>query len=210
MTVIGVIGDTRDYGLEREAPDEIYRPVEQGQGAQYLLARTAVDPSTMIRQMRQAVYELDSETAIDHVRTLEEAHSEALASPRLTTILIGLLAGLALVITAAGIAGVMALSVTQRTHELGIRMALGATQASLLRMVLRQGMALVVIGLALGSIGALVMTRLMSSLLFMVEPADPLTFLAVALVLTGVALVACFVPARRVTLIDPLRSLRSE
>ncbi|HWP43487.1 MAG TPA: FtsX-like permease family protein, partial [Blastocatellia bacterium] len=165
---------------------------------------------TIIRQVRNAIYDIDSETAIDHVRTLEEAHSEALASPRLTTILIGLFAALALVITAAGIAGVMALPVTQRTHELGIRMALGATQASLLRMVVGQGMVLAGIGLVLGAAGALVMTRLMGSLLFMVEPTDPVTFLAVSLVIIAVAMVACLVPARRVTLIDPLRSLRSE
>ncbi len=210
VTIVGVVGDTRHYGLSREATDEIYRSVEQWQGAQFLLARTAANPSSVIRQLRSAVYELDSETAIDHVQTLEDARSEAMASPRLTAILLGLFAALALVITAAGIAGVMALSVSQRTHEMGIRMALGATRGNLLWMALRQGMALVLVGLAIGAIGALALTRLMSTLLFAVEPTDPLTFLAVSLALAAVAAVACFVPARRVTTIDPLTALRSE
>jgi len=210
VTIVGVVGDTRHYGLNREAADEIYRSVEQWQGAQFLLARTAANPSSVIRQLRSAVYELDSETAIDHVQTLEAARSEAMASPRLTAILLGLFAALALVITAAGIAGVMALSVSQRTHEMGIRMALGATRGNLLWMALRQGMALVLVGLAIGVIGALALTRLMSTLLFAVEPTDPLTFLAVSLALAAVAAIACFVPARRVTTIDPLTALRSE
>jgi predicted permease len=210
ITVVGIVGDTRHYGLNREALDEVYRPVAQQSGAGFLLLRTMAEPPSLIRQTRQAIYELDAETAIDHVGTLEEAHSEALASPRLTAMLLGLFAALALVITAAGLAGVMALSVNQRAHELGIRMALGATQNGVLRMVLRQGMALVLIGLALGSLGALALTRLMSSLLFAVEPTDPLTFLAVSLVLLAAAGIACYLPARRVTLIDPMVALRSE
>jgi putative ABC transport system permease protein len=208
--ISGVIGDSRNYGLNSEAIDEIYAPVAQTGGGGFLLVRTAADPLSIVRQLRNAVYEVDGETAIDHVRTLEEARSEALASPRLTAMLLGLFALLALVITATGLAGVMALLVNQRTHELGIRLALGASPGKVLLMVLRQGLALVALGLVLGLAGALALRRVLSGLLFAVEPGDPLTWLAVSLVLAAVAALACFVPARRVTLIDPLRALRSE
>jgi putative ABC transport system permease protein len=164
----------------------------------------------MIQQLRQAVYAVDPENAIDQVQTLENARNESIASPRLTTVLLGLFAALALIITAAGIAGVMALTVSQRTHEIGIRMALGASAGSVLRLVLRQGLTLVLIGLALGMAGAFALTRLMSTLLFAVGPTDPLTWLAVALALAAVAALACFAPARRATSIDPLTALRSE
>jgi predicted permease len=210
IQVVGVVGDTRQYGLEREPLDEIYRPVAQQGGGSFVLARTAATPSTVIQQMRQAIHEVDSETAIDHVRTLSEAHHEALASPRLTTILLALFGALALVITAAGIAGVMALTVIQRTQELGIRMALGATQGAVQRMVVGQGMRLVVIGLVLGVAIALAGTRLMTTLLYGVTPSDPLTFASVALLLATAAAVTCYIPARRVTSIDPMLALRSE
>jgi ABC-type antimicrobial peptide transport system permease subunit len=160
--------------------------------------------------MRQDIYGIDPETAIDRVQTLEQVRSDAVASPRLTAILLVLFAGLALVITAAGIAGVMALSVSQRKHELGVRLALGATPGRVLSMVMRQGMSFVLMGLSIGVAGALLMGRLMSSLLFAVAPTDPITFIAVSVVLIVVAAAACFVPARRVTSIDPMLALRSE
>ena len=127
-----------------------------------------------------------------------------------TALLLGVFALLALVITATGLAGVMALLVNQRTHELGIRLALGAAPQKVLLLVLRQGLALVLVGLALGFVGALALRHVMSGLLFAVEPSDPLTWLAVSLCLAFVAALACLVPARRVTLIDPLQALRSE
>ena len=133
-----------------------------------------------------------------------------MASPRLTAILLGLFAALALVITAAGIAGVMALSVSQRTHEMGIRMALGATRGDLLWMALRQGMALVLAGLAIGAIGALALTRLMSTLLFAVEPTDPLTFGAGAALVIVVGTLATAIPAYRAARVDPIATLRAE
>jgi predicted permease len=210
VTVVGVVADSKSYGLEREVADELYRPVAQTSGAVFLLARTRVEPHNLVRQLRSAVYEFDPETAIDHVRTLEEARREALASPRLTATLLNLFAVLALVITAAGIAGVMALAAAQRTHEIGVRLALGARRSSVLWLVVGQGLKLVVLGLVLGAVGAVAMTRVVSSLLFAVEPTDPLTFGAMALVLLGAAALACFLPARRVTGIDPLIALRSE
>lgn len=210
VTVVGVVGDARTYGLGREATDEVYRPIRQVGGAGYLLIRTLADPETLINQTRQAIYEIDSETAIDRVQTLEKARHESIASPRVTALLLTLFAVLALVITAAGISGVMALQVTQRTHELGIRLALGASRNSILWMVLRQGMTLIFMGLAIGSLGALLLTRWLSSLLFAVEPTDPLTYLTVAVVLAMAAAIASFIPARRVTGIDPMIALRSE
>ena len=210
VTIIGIVGDVKQYGLNRDASDELYRPLAQNLFVSSLLVRTSADPMSMARLMREAIYEVDPETAVDNIQTLERVRSESLASPRLTTVLLGMFAALALVITAAGIAGVMALSVSQRTHELGVRMALGATSARVMAMVMRQGMTLVVAGLALGVVGALALTQLMSALLFSVEPSDPITFLAVALVLIAVAAVSCFLPARRVTTIDPMIALRSE
>jgi predicted permease len=210
LTVVGVIGDSRNYGLSQEAIDEVYAPVAQTGGGGFLLVRTAAEPLGVVRQLRSAVYEVDAETAIDHVRTLKEARSEALASPRLTALLLSLFALLALVITATGLAGVMALLVSQRTHELGIRLALGAMPGKVLLLVLRQGLALVALGLALGLGGAMALRQVMAKLLFAVEPGDPLTWLAVSLALAIVAALACFVPARRVTLINPLQALRSE
>ena len=210
LTIVGIVGDVRQYGLDREPTDEIYVPLAQAGFGGNLLVRTAAEPLSIARILREAVYEVDPDTAIDRVQTLEQVRSDAVASPRLTAMLLAMFAGLALIITAAGIAGVMALSVNQRTHELGVRLALGATPAKVLGMVIRQGMAFVLLGLSVGIVGALLLGRLMSSLLFAVEPNDPITFLSVALVLTLVAAAACFIPARRVTSIDPMLALRSE
>ena len=213
-TIVGVVADVKSYGLQNAAVDQVFLPVAQTNGAGYVLARTKVEPESLLRQLRGAVYELDSETAINEVHTLEDAHSEALASPRLIATLLNLFAALALAITAAGLAGVMALAVAQRTHEIGIRLALGAGKSSVLWLVLGQGMRLVLAGLALGLLGAMVMTRAlaawMHTLLFAVEPVDPLTFLIVAAVLAATAAAACLIPARRVLGIDPLLALRSE
>jgi ABC-type antimicrobial peptide transport system permease subunit len=135
--------------------------------------------------------------------------TRALASPTLIATLLGLFAVLALVITAAGIGGVLAFSVNQRTQEIGIRMALGASRSAVLGMVLRQGLTLVLVGLAAGTIGALFLVRLMKEVLFHVSPTDPLTFLAVAAVLLTVAAFACLMPARRATLVNPIAALRA-
>ena len=210
LTIVGIVGDVRQYGLDKDPADEIYIPLAQGGFGGNLLVRTALDPMSISKLMRDAVYEVDSDTAVDRVQTLEQVRSDAVASPRLTAILLGMFAGLALLITAAGIAGVMALSVNQRTHELGVRLALGASPSKVLRMVMRQGMFFVMIGLTAGFAGALLLGRLMSALLYAVAPTDPITFAAVGAVLLCVAAAACFIPARRVTSIDPMLALRSE
>jgi putative ABC transport system permease protein len=210
ITIVGIVSDVKQYGLDREPTDEIYIPLAQSGFANNLLVRTAADPMSVASLMRKAIYAADADTAIDRVQTLEHVRSDAVASPRLTAILLAMFAALALVITAAGIAGVMSLSVSQRRHELGVRLALGATPAKVLRMVMGQGMSFVLLGLSIGIAGALLLGRLMSALLFSVQPSDPITFVAVSAVLVLVAAAACFVPARRVTSIDPMIALRSE
>ncbi len=153
---------------------------------------------------------MDPQLAIDQVSTVERLEHESFASPRVLTMLLGLFAALALVISASGIAAVMALMVSQRTHELGIRMALGARRGAVLRMIVGQGLGLAVAGTVAGIVGAIALTRLLSSLLYATSPTDILTFIAVSLIFLSVAAVACFIPARQVTSIDPVIALRQE
>ncbi|MEO5897212.1 MAG: ABC transporter permease [Vicinamibacterales bacterium] len=208
VTVVGIVADTRQQ-LNLAPTDEVYLPMFQsGQLSSSWLVRSTLDATTLERQVRQAVYAVDPNQPVHKFRTLEVVRLSTLESPRVTATLIGLFALLALVITATGIAGVIAFSVNQRTQEFGVRMALGAPRASVLTLVLRQGLTLVVIGLAIGMAGALVLTRVMTTLLFGVEPTDALTFLAVSMVLVGVAAVACLVPARRAASVDPMVALR--
>jgi putative ABC transport system permease protein len=210
VTIVGVVSDVKNYGLEREPTEEIYVPVEQGPFARFLIVKTMSDPLSVSRLMRDAVHQVDQDTAVDQVKTLEQVRDDSVASPRLTAWLLSLFGGLALMITAAGICGVMVLSVTQRTREIGIRMALGATRGSVLAMVMRQGMSLVMFGLMAGIIGALLLNRLLASLLFSTPTADPTTFAAASFLLIAVAGVACFIPARRATGINPILALRNE
>jgi putative ABC transport system permease protein len=204
------VGDVKQYGLDSKPADEIYRPFPQyAIGGGNLLVRSDLPPATIEKLVRDSMRAIDPEQPVDGVRTLEEARAESLAPSRLTTTLLGVFAVLALVITAAGIAGILAFSVSQRTHEIGIRMALGAVPWDVRFMILRQAAMLVIPGLALGMAGALVLTRVLTSLLFGVEPTDPATFVAVSLLLLGVAAVACFVPASRATEIHPMVALRS-
>ena len=154
--------------------------------------------------------EIDPHQPIESFQTLEQARSESLANPRLTSMLIGLFSLLALAITATGITGVMALWVNQRTREIGIRMAMGASPGGVLALVMRQGLVMVVIGVALGVGGAYWVTGLMKELLFSTEPHDPATFAGVAAVLLGCAALACWLPARRAARIDPIIALRTE
>lgn len=172
------------------------------------LIRSTVDPSIMEREIRTAVHSVDPDQPVDNFRTLSEVRSASLAPRKLTATLLGLFGLLALVITAAGIAGVIACSVNQRTQEFGIRMALGAQRGSVLTMVLGQGLKLVLGGLAIGLAGALVLARVLTTLLFGIEPTDGLTFVAVSMVLVAVAAIACFVPARRAASVDPMLALR--
>lgn len=210
-TVVGVVGDVRQTGLDREPKDSVYLPFLQFPGFSFtLFVRTLNDPRAVAEQVRAEARSLDPDVAVSNIRTLEEIRHDALSSPRLTTVLLGLFAALALAISSAGLAGVIAYAVSQRTREIGIRMALGAEPGRVLTMLLCQGMGSVVIGLGLGLLGALGLSRLISGLLFGVEPTDPLCFAGSAAVLLLVALAACFLPARRATVIDPMLALRAQ
>jgi putative ABC transport system permease protein len=209
--IVGVVGDVRQSGLEREPQDAVYLPIQQFAGyTATLFVRTLSDPAALQRQIAAAVHRIDPETALSNVRTLSEIRDEALSQRRLTTLLLELFALVALAITATGLSGLIAYSVSQRTHEIGIRIALGAQRSGVLAMILRQGMTSVAIGLGVGLVGALAVTRLVSGLLFGVEPTDPLCFIGSATVLVVVAVGACLVPARRATAIEPMVALRAE
>jgi putative ABC transport system permease protein len=210
MKVVGVVGDVKEFGLDKEPGDESYVAQAQTPALGSIVVRTSQDGINISNQMRRAILEVDPQTAIPNVQTLEQARNASMASPRVMMDLLGIFAGLALVIAAFGIAGILALTVNQRLNEIGIRVALGAKPGDLLRMILGQGMTLVVIGLVIGLASAMGLTRLMKTLLFQVQPTDPLTFAGVSLVLGAAALLACYVPARRALRIDPLRALRTE
>ena len=178
--------------------------------ADTLLIRTAGDPWNYVSQVRKAVYSIDPEQPITDVGTLDELRNESLTATRLTSILLALFAALALAIAATGLSGVTALLVSQRTREIGIRLALGAQRSEVLRMVVQQSMRVIVLGLTAGIICALLASRLMTALLFRTASTDPITYVAVALILLFVALIASYIPARRVTRVNPMIALRSE
>jgi predicted permease len=209
-TIVGVVGDVRNAALDREPKDTIYLPFDQVPSYSYqIFVRTLGDPRGVARELQEAVHALDPQTAVHEVRTMEEVRASVLRSPRLV---VGLLTGfavLALLITAAGLSGLVAYSVSQRTREIGIRMALGAAPGRVLAMVLGQGMRSVLLGLVLGGTAALALARLVSGLLFGVAPTDVLCFVGSGLVLVAVAALACLVPARRAVVIDPHLALRS-
>jgi len=208
--IIGVVGDSKQRGLDAEVADEMFVPLTQlPTFSASLLVRTAGDPLALARDVAAAVHAVDPDQPVSDVRTLEEVRAATLASPRLTAMLLGLFAALALAITAAGLGGVIALTVSQRTREIAVRMALGAQRRDVVGQVLWQGLGLVLVGLGLGAAGALALGRLMASLLYAIEPTDPTTFVAVGAVLVLTAIIACLLPARRAAGIDPMIALRA-
>ncbi|HMJ87505.1 MAG TPA: FtsX-like permease family protein, partial [Vicinamibacterales bacterium] len=211
MTIVGMVNDTRGYALDEKPTDEIYRAFAQTAPLNAtLLIRAASDPSAFARRIPDVVHEVDARQPVSRIQTLEAVRSRSLAPPRLTALLVTLFAAVALVITAAGIAGVVSFLVNQRTTEIGVRMALGAPRSSVVRMILGQGLGPVAAGLVLGVAGALMLTRVVTRLLFAVEPTDPPTYVAVAITLAVVAALACLAPARRAATIDPMRALRAD
>jgi len=211
IQIAGVAGDVRQYGLDKEPVDEIYVPLAQSPLLDGILViKTAGEPMSVARSIIELLYAIDPNQPAARVRSLEQVRAESVAAPRLTSNLLSLFALLALGIAATGIGGVMALAVGQRRHEIGVRMAIGARPGEIVRMILGQGMALALVGVALGLFGALWLTRLMQQLLFEVTPNDPLTYIGVAVVLGLAALVACYVPARRAARVDPIIALRAE
>ncbi len=209
--IIGVTRSVRHRGLEKEPRPEYYLP--QAQAPDFVLTtvvRTAGDPLAIVGAVRNEVRALDSELPVYSVKTLDQYFAESVAQPRFNTLLLALFAGVAMILTAVGLYGVIAYSVEQRTREIGVRMALGAQTGDVLRLIVGQGMKLAMLGVAIGLVTALALTRLMKGLLFGVSASDPLTFAVITLLLMLVALLACWIPARRATKVDPMIALRCD
>ncbi|HEV7475790.1 MAG TPA: ABC transporter permease [Pyrinomonadaceae bacterium] len=212
LTIQGVVGRVKMEGLSQDSNRvQGYFPFLQlPTGGMTVIVKGSGDPNQLIGAIREQVKQIDADQPIYSVRTMDQIRSESVAGERLNLTLLSLFAGLALVLAIVGIYGVMSYSVTQRTHEIGIRMAIGAQPRDVFKMIIGQGMLLAIVGVVLGLVGAFGLTRLMASMLFGVEPTDPLTFISIALLLTGVALMACYIPGRRATKVDPVVSLRYE
>jgi putative ABC transport system permease protein len=213
ISVVGIAPDMRRSGLKKKPIAHIYEPYTQaidGNRTGDLVVRTSNSPLTVAPILRRVVHKLDPAAILSGVSTVQADLSEQLAPERFQTRLFGFFAVIALILAGVGIFGVIHYSVSQRTHELGVRMALGADKSDVLKMVVRQGLKLALIGVAIGVAGALALTRFLSSLLYGVKPTDPLTFIAVSVILVGVALVACYIPARRAAKVDPMVALRYE
>ena len=207
--VIGVVGDIRHNSLGAQPFPAMYFP-SRDSGRRNLVIRTQNDPLSIVGAVRQEVRALDPDQPIAEVKKMTEWVDSSVAVSRYRTTLLGAFAALAMILAATGIYGVMSYTVAQRTHEIGVRMALGARRLDVLKLVVRQGMLLSVVGVILGLVGAFALTRVMASLLFGVTAKDPLTFVAVAGLLIAVAFIACVVPAQRATKVDPLVALRYE
>ena len=208
--IVGVVGDVREFGLDHPPVAEVYAPQALNPSPGVLLVRTSAEPRSMAKSLTALIHGVDPQTAVTRTRTIEQARYESMASPRLTASLLSVFAGLALIIATAGIGGIMALTVSQRVREIGIRIALGARPASILRMVLGHGLLLTLLGIGIGIAGAVALTGLVKSLLFEVPPTDVPTFAVVGLTLLVAAAMACYLPARRAAAIDPNEALRAE
>jgi putative ABC transport system permease protein len=210
--VVGVVGDVKHEGLDVETKEEIYAAYPQAPfwTDMSLIVRTSGDPLSVVKGLRNELRMLDKQVSTGKVRTMEALVTESVAQPHFRTLLLGLFGIVALILASVGIYGVMSYAVNQRTQEIGIRIALGAQLSDVRKMVMKNGMRLALTGVAIGLGGAFALTRLMTSLLFGVSATDPVTYLAIGLFLTGVALLACWLPARRATKVDPLVALRYE
>jgi predicted permease len=211
-TIVGIVGDVKQFGLGQETVAQVYQPLAQATGglAGRVLVRTAGDPLAAAKTVRDAVHAIDPSMPVENVRTLDDIRERYLATPRLTAVLLLVFAALAVVVTMTGITGVIATSVSQRTQEFGVRMALGATRGGVLRLVVGEGMMLVGVGLAIGVASSLALTRVLSNLLFATEPTDPIAFGAVAVAFTVAGALACAGPAWRATTTDPMNALRMD
>jgi len=210
-TIVGVVGDVRDQALNQETPTLYYSIPQRGSWPLMdVVVRTDGSPEAWLPAIRQRIHDLDAGLALANVNTMDQWLSNSAAQPRLNTVLLATFAVVALVIAAIGIYGVLAYSVNQRRREIGLRMALGATPRSVLELVVGQGMKVALVGIGIGLAGGLALGRAVSSLVFGVPVHDPATFGLVGVVLTGVALAACIIPARRAARVDPMVALREE
>jgi predicted permease len=210
-TVVGVISNARQYSAEKEPPIAVYYPSEQFAARNmFLVVRTTRDPSGMVETVTKEIQALDPQMPVFDVGTMDQRLRDSLASRRFSMFLLGLFAVVALILAVIGIYGVMAYSVNERTHEIGIRLALGAQPSNIRKLVIRQALVLTSLGTAIGLAGSLAMTRVLSSLLYGVSTTDVLTFLIAPLLLAGVALLASYIPARRAARVDPMIALRCE
>ena len=212
MTIVGVVGHTMHEGLDAKPRIQLYLPYPQSGGipSMSVAVRTSGDPLLMARPVRDAIHTVDKDMPLSNVRSMDDLLETSLGQRRLSMILLGAFSVIALLLASIGIYGVLAYSVSQRSRELGIRMALGAARGNVLRLVIGQGMALAAVGIIIGLVGAFALTRLLASQLYSVTPTDPATFTGVSLLLAGIALVATLVPAMRATRVDPVVALREE
>ncbi len=209
--VVGIVGDVKDAGLEEPNPAQIYLPLRQWPVHFMSVAlKTAIPPSSLADGVRREVYAVDPNLPVSNVRTLDQIVAKSISQPRFYATLLTIFAAIALALAAIGIFGVLSYGVSQRTREIGIRMALGAQERTVVALVVRQALVLVVTGVAVGMVAALVLSQTLRKMLFSIEPTDPGTFAVVAAVLVTVALVASYLPARRATRVDPVVALRAE
>ncbi len=209
--IVGVMADVKHFGLNQDARVSMFFPYRQHPSRRmFIVARTAADPSSLSPALRGVVAEMDKNLAVSNIIPMEEISAQSIGQERFTLLLLGLFSALALLLAAAGIYGVMSYAVAQRTHEIGVRMTLGAQTGAILKLVVGHGMKLVASGVALGLAASFSLTRLMANMLFGVSAVDPLTFIVITLLLTFVALLACWIPARRAAKVDPITALRFE
>jgi len=209
--IVGVVADVKNMELKEQPEPEIYfSSLQSPFEAMSIVIRSSVEPGSLAGAVRGAVAEVDKTVPVADIETMDRIVTESVMQPRFNMVLLGLFSAIALVLSAAGIYGVTSYTVTQRTHELGIRLALGAQLGDVLRLILKQGLAVILIGVAIGLAAAFVLTRLLRTLVFGISTNDPLTFIGITLLLSVVALIACYVPARRATKVDPLAALRYE
>jgi putative ABC transport system permease protein len=213
IEIVGVVGNVKHFGLDLPELPGLYSPYTQinpWKRWMTFAVRTQADPAAMTQAVKEQIWKVDAQLPITRVQTMNEVSAASFDARRFNMLLLTLFAGLALVLAAVGVYGVMSYAVTQRTHEIGIRMALGAQVGNVMRLVMKSGLAIAIMGVAIGLAGAVALTRLMRTLLFGVEPTDTATFAGVSICLLLIALAACYIPARRATRVDPLRALRYE